>query len=138
MVLAQEIKHVLGLGRLGEGGVAAQIAEHDDDLATMLSRIFSSLVRKASAAQADVFSSSARCWGLVTHGSKARRRATELTWGLSLSEAASSAFASSRSPLRPSALPSPDLPRGTLPGHRPEAHRETNQRHRQGKRETWG
>src|SRR5690242_13244083 len=29
------IQHLLGLGRLGEGGVAAQIAEHDDDLASM-------------------------------------------------------------------------------------------------------
>ena len=35
MVLAQEIQYFLGLGGLSEGGVAAQIAEHDDDLAAM-------------------------------------------------------------------------------------------------------
>ena len=35
MVFAQEVEHLLGLGGLGEGGVAAQIAEHDDDLAAM-------------------------------------------------------------------------------------------------------
>jgi hypothetical protein len=31
----REIQHFLGLSRLGEGGVAAQIAEHGDDLAAM-------------------------------------------------------------------------------------------------------
>src|SRR6516164_8311589 len=35
MVFALKIQHFLGLGRLGEGGVTAQIAEHDDDLATV-------------------------------------------------------------------------------------------------------
>ena len=35
MVLSQEIENLFGLGGLGEGGVAAQIAEHDDDLAAM-------------------------------------------------------------------------------------------------------
>ena len=35
MVLAKEVKHLLGLGSLGEGGVAAQIAEHDDNLASV-------------------------------------------------------------------------------------------------------
>jgi hypothetical protein len=35
MVLAQEVEHLLGLGGLGKGGVAAQITEHDDDLAAM-------------------------------------------------------------------------------------------------------
>ena len=35
VVFAQEIENLLGLGRLGEGGVAAQIAEHDDDLAAV-------------------------------------------------------------------------------------------------------
>ena len=35
VVLVQEVEHLLGLGRLHEGGVAAQIAEHDDDLAAM-------------------------------------------------------------------------------------------------------
>jgi len=33
--IREEIQHFLGLGRLGEGGVAAQIAKHDDDLAAM-------------------------------------------------------------------------------------------------------
>ena len=35
VVFAQEIEHLLGLGGFGEGGVAAQIAEHDDDFAAM-------------------------------------------------------------------------------------------------------
>ncbi len=35
MIFAQEFEDLLGLGRLGKGGVAAQIAEHDDDLAAM-------------------------------------------------------------------------------------------------------
>jgi hypothetical protein len=35
MILAQEVEDFLGLGGLGEGGVAAQIAEHDDDLSAM-------------------------------------------------------------------------------------------------------
>jgi|SRR6516162_6525972 len=35
MIFAQEVEHLLGLGRLGESGVAAQIAEHDYDLAAM-------------------------------------------------------------------------------------------------------
>src|SRR3954469_4110992 len=35
VVLAQEIEDFLGLGSLSEGGVAAQIAEHHDDLAAM-------------------------------------------------------------------------------------------------------
>jgi hypothetical protein len=35
MVVAEEIQHFLGLGGLGKGGVAAQIAKHDDDLAAM-------------------------------------------------------------------------------------------------------
>ena len=35
MIFAQEVEHLLGLGSLREGGVAAQIAEHDDDLAAM-------------------------------------------------------------------------------------------------------
>ena len=35
MVFAQEIEDFLGFGSFGEGGVAAQIAEHDDDLAAM-------------------------------------------------------------------------------------------------------
>jgi hypothetical protein len=35
MVLAQKLEYLLGLGGLGEGGVAAQIAEHHDDLAAM-------------------------------------------------------------------------------------------------------
>ena len=34
VVLVQEVEHLLGLGRLREGGVAAQIAEHDDLSAT--------------------------------------------------------------------------------------------------------
>src|SRR5215469_10791650 len=33
MVLTQEVEHVLRLSGLGEGGVTAQIAEHDNDLA---------------------------------------------------------------------------------------------------------
>ena len=32
MVLTQKIEDFLGLGGLGEGGVAPQIAKHDDDL----------------------------------------------------------------------------------------------------------
>src|SRR5215472_3751846 len=35
VVLAQETEDFLGLGGLGKGGVAAQIAEHDDDLTAM-------------------------------------------------------------------------------------------------------
>jgi hypothetical protein len=35
VVFAQEIEHLLGFGGLGEGGIAAQIAEHDDDLAAV-------------------------------------------------------------------------------------------------------
>src|SRR6516164_7910145 len=35
MVFAQEVEHLLGLGGLREGGVAAQIGEHDDDLAAV-------------------------------------------------------------------------------------------------------
>lgn len=35
VVLAQEVEHLLGLGGLGKGGIAAQIAEHDDDLAAV-------------------------------------------------------------------------------------------------------
>jgi hypothetical protein len=35
MVLAQKVQNFFGFGGLGKGGVAAQIAEHDDDLATM-------------------------------------------------------------------------------------------------------
>ena len=35
VVLAQEVEHLLRLGGLGEGGKAAQVAEHDDDVAAM-------------------------------------------------------------------------------------------------------
>src|SRR5215469_16711356 len=35
MISAQEVEHLLGLRGLGERGIAAQIAEHHDDLATM-------------------------------------------------------------------------------------------------------
>ena len=35
MILAEEVEHFLGFGGLGEGGVASQIAEHDDDLAAV-------------------------------------------------------------------------------------------------------
>src|SRR5215469_1800275 len=35
MVFPEEVEHFLGLGGLGKGGVAPQIAEHDDDLAAM-------------------------------------------------------------------------------------------------------
>jgi hypothetical protein len=35
MVLAQKVEHLLGLGSLGKGGVATQIAENDDDFATV-------------------------------------------------------------------------------------------------------
>ena len=35
MVFAQEVEDLLRLGGLGKGGVAAQIAEHDDDLAAV-------------------------------------------------------------------------------------------------------
>src|SRR6516162_2413710 len=35
MVLSQEIEYLLRFGRLGEGGVTAQIAEYDDDFAAM-------------------------------------------------------------------------------------------------------
>src|SRR3954464_9061943 len=40
VVLAQKIEDFLGLGGLGEGGVAAQVAEHDDDLAAMAFKDF--------------------------------------------------------------------------------------------------
>ena len=35
MVFPQEVKDLLGLGGLRKGGVAAQVAEDDDDLAAM-------------------------------------------------------------------------------------------------------
>src|SRR5215831_14192876 len=35
MILAEEVEHFLGLGRLREGGVTAQVAEDDDDLTAM-------------------------------------------------------------------------------------------------------
>ena len=35
MILTQKIEDFLGLGSFGKGGVTAQIAEHDDDLAAM-------------------------------------------------------------------------------------------------------
>src|SRR5262245_43008800 len=35
MVFSQEVEDFLGLRGLGERGVAAQVAEHDDDLASM-------------------------------------------------------------------------------------------------------
>jgi len=35
VVFTQEIEHLLGLGGFGKRGVAAKIAEHDDDLAAM-------------------------------------------------------------------------------------------------------
>jgi len=35
MIFAQELEDLLGLGGLGKGGVAAQVTEHDDDLAAM-------------------------------------------------------------------------------------------------------
>ncbi len=35
VIFAQEIEHLLGLGGLGKGRVAAQVAEHDDDLAAV-------------------------------------------------------------------------------------------------------
>src|SRR5436190_21887422 len=35
VILAQQVEHLLGLGRLGEGGEAAHIAEHDDDVAAV-------------------------------------------------------------------------------------------------------
>jgi hypothetical protein len=35
MIFAQKFEDLLGLGGLGEGGAAAEIAEHDDDLLTM-------------------------------------------------------------------------------------------------------
>ena len=35
MVLTQELQHLLRLGSLGEGGVAAEIAKHDNDFAAM-------------------------------------------------------------------------------------------------------
>jgi hypothetical protein len=35
MIFAQEIEDFLGLGGLGEGGVAAQVTKYDDDLAAM-------------------------------------------------------------------------------------------------------
>src|SRR5215471_10182971 len=35
VIIAQEIQHLFGLCGLGEGGVAAQIAEHNDDLAAV-------------------------------------------------------------------------------------------------------
>ena len=35
VVFSQEVERVLWLGGLGEGGLAAQIAEHDNDLAAV-------------------------------------------------------------------------------------------------------
>src|SRR6266446_1475351 len=35
MVLTQEVQHLLRLGSFGKGGVAAQIAKHDNDFAAM-------------------------------------------------------------------------------------------------------
>ena len=35
MIFAQEVEDFLGFSGFGESGVAAQIAEHDDDLAAM-------------------------------------------------------------------------------------------------------
>src|SRR5207248_7099230 len=35
VIFAQEIEHLLGLGGFGKGGVATQIAEHDNDFASM-------------------------------------------------------------------------------------------------------
>jgi hypothetical protein len=35
VVFTQEVEYLLGLGSLGEGGVAAKIAKHDDDLTAM-------------------------------------------------------------------------------------------------------
>jgi hypothetical protein len=35
VVFAQEVEHFLGLGGLREDCIAAQVAEHDDDLAPM-------------------------------------------------------------------------------------------------------
>jgi hypothetical protein len=35
VIFAQKIEHFLGLGGLGESGVAAQIAEHDDYFTAM-------------------------------------------------------------------------------------------------------
>ena len=35
MILAQHRHHLLGLGGLGEGGEAAQVAEHDGDVAAV-------------------------------------------------------------------------------------------------------
>ena len=35
MVFAQEVEHFLGLSGFCKGGVAAQIAEHDDNVAAM-------------------------------------------------------------------------------------------------------
>src|SRR6516165_280855 len=40
VVFSQEVQDFLGFGSLGEGGVAAQIAEHDDDLAAMAFKDF--------------------------------------------------------------------------------------------------
>jgi hypothetical protein len=34
-MLTQEVEHLFGFGGLGEGGVSAQITEHDHDLAAM-------------------------------------------------------------------------------------------------------
>jgi hypothetical protein len=35
MVLAQQVEHLFRLGGFGEGGEAAQVAEHDDDVAAV-------------------------------------------------------------------------------------------------------
>ena len=45
VIFAQKIEHFLGFGGLGESGVAAQIAEHDNDLAAMAFEDFLVAVR---------------------------------------------------------------------------------------------
>src|SRR5215472_10724713 len=45
VVFAQEVEDFLGFGSLGEGGVTAQIAKHDDDLAVMAFEDFLVAVR---------------------------------------------------------------------------------------------
>jgi hypothetical protein len=51
VVFAQKVEDLLGLGGLGKGGVTAQIAKHDDDLAPVgLSRIISSPCETISSA----------------------------------------------------------------------------------------
>src|ERR1700757_2107736 len=45
MVLTQELQHLLGLCGLGEGGVAAQIAEDDNDVTAMAFEDFFVAVR---------------------------------------------------------------------------------------------